>query len=169
VAERESPQESTPDQRLGMETRLADQDRTLAAMHALEEALAHAAPGRVGPWRDEVLAALGVLDAATAEEYENAGQPDSLLSDIKRFQPRLRSQVRGVRAQYRQLRDGIVALRDELEGQEPDMPADFADIRQRMAWLLTALRHQRARESDLIYEAYYDVFGVDLGDDPTHS
>ena len=42
---------------------------------------------------------------------------------------------------------------------------DFADIRQRLAWVLTALRHQRARESDLIYEAYYDAFHVDLPQD----
>ena len=27
---------------------------------------------------------------------------------------------------------------------------------------MTALRHQRARESDLIYEAYYEAFRADL-------
>jgi hypothetical protein len=31
-----------------------------------------------------------------------------------------------------------------------------------LTWLLTALRHQRSRESDLIYEAYYDAFATDL-------
>jgi len=160
-----SPPESTPQQRAGLETRLADRDRTLAAMHALEEALAEPAPGREGPWQDKVLGALAVLDEATAEENENAEQPDSLLSDIKRFQPRLRSQVRGVRVQYRHLRDRIVALCEELQDPDVDTPADYADIRQRLAWLLTALRHQQARESDLIYEAYYDVFGVELGSD----
>jgi hypothetical protein len=41
---------------------------------------------------------------------------------------------------------------------------DFADLRERLAWLLTALRHQRARESDLIYEAYYEAFRADLGE-----
>jgi hypothetical protein len=35
-------------------------------------------------------------------------------------------------------------------------------VRQRLGWVLTSLRHQRARESDLIYEAYYDAFRVDL-------
>jgi hypothetical protein len=160
----EMPTGSTAQQRAGLEIRLQDQDRTLAAMHALEEALAEPAPGREGPWRDKVLTALDVLDEATAEENENAEQPDSLLSDIKRYQPRLRTQVRGVRLQYGHLRDRVVALREELQGEVLDAPADFADIRQRLAWLLTSLRHQRARESDLIYEAYYDVFGVELGD-----
>ena len=44
-------------------------------------------------------------------------------------------------------------------------PADFTDIRQRLTWVLTGLRHQRARESDLIYEAYYDAFRSDLAQD----
>jgi hypothetical protein len=34
-----------------------------------------------------------------------------------------------------------------------DSETDIADVRHRLAWPLTALRHQRARESDLIYEA----------------
>jgi hypothetical protein len=34
-----------------------------------------------------------------------------------------------------------------------------------MAWTLAALRHPRCRESDLIYEAYYEAFRTDLGAD----
>ncbi|MHB8294255.1 MAG: hypothetical protein ACYDH5_06420 [Acidimicrobiales bacterium] len=34
-----------------------------------------------------------------------------------------------------------------------------------MSLVLFGLRHQRARESDLIYEAYYDAFRADLGAD----
>jgi len=151
-------------QREGLKGRSADQDRTLAAIHRLEEALGSAAPGRETAWRDDVLAALGVLDEVAAEEDDNAGRPDSLLSDIKRTQPRLRNRVRGVRVQYAQLRDRIAALRHEL-GEGGDHGADFADIRQRLAWLMTAFRHQRARESDLIYEAYYDAFNAELRPD----
>jgi hypothetical protein len=154
----------TESQREGLKGRSADQDRTLAAIHRLEEALGSAAPGRETAWRDDVLAALRVLDQVAAEEDENAGRPDSLLSDIKRTQPRLRNRVRGVRTQYAQLRDRIGALRREL-GDGGDVVADFADIRQRLAWLLTAFRHQRARESDLIYEAYHDAFNAELRPD----
>jgi len=76
----------------------------------------------------------------------------------------LRTRVRGLRTQYGQLRRAITSACAELE--EPsEQDTDFADVRQRLAWTLTALRHQRARESDLIYEAYYDAFDVDLGDD----
>ena len=158
-----SDEEFSESQREGIEGRQADQDRTLAAMHRLEEALGSAAPGREGPWRDQVAAALDLLDRATAEEGENADRPDSLLSDIKRTQPRLRTRVRGLRTQYEQLRQAIVSIRSELA--DPDEGSDYADVRQRLAWMLTALRHQRARESDLIYEAYYDAFRTDLASD----
>lgn len=148
-------------QRAGLDARQVDRDRTLGASHDLEAALASAAPGRQEAWRDAVLAALEDLDRATAEEQANGVQPDSLLSDISRTQPRLRTRVRGVRTQYRQLRDGVSELRREL-GLPTGSDIDFTDVRQRVAWLLAALRHQRARESDLIYEAYYEAFKHDV-------
>ena len=158
------PDRFTDAQRAGLDVRQADHDRTLAAMHELEAALASAAPGRETAWRNAVLGALNILDGATSAEEANARRADSLLSDIERTQPRLRNRVRGVRAQYRQLRGSLTSLRRELA--EPGSSAvDFADLRQRLAWLLTALRHQRARESDLIYEAYYEAFRRDIEED----
>ncbi len=148
-------------QRSGLEARRVDQDRTLQAMHQLEAALAEAAPGREKSWQDAVLHALGVLEAVTSEEAENARRPDSLLSDLARNQPRLRNRARALRLQYAKARDTIAALRQELD-EHGDAGVDYADLRQRLGWVLTALRHQRARESDLIYEAYYDAFNVDL-------
>jgi hypothetical protein len=154
----------TPSQRAGLDARAVDQDRTLVAVHQLEAALAAAAPGRESRWREGVIAGLVALDEATSGELENAESPDSLLSDIKRTQPRLRTRVPGLRMQYVRLRDAIVSLRAELD--EPaDEDTDFADVRERLSWVLTALRHQRAGESDLIYEAYFDAFSIDLVDD----
>jgi hypothetical protein len=152
----------SPSQRAGLETRRADQDRTLDAIHRLEAALGSAAPGREDNWLAEVLAALTSLNEATIEEQHNADQADSLLSDMARTQPRLRNRVRGLRAQYRQVRDTIQTLREELGTRREDNHPDYADVRQRLAWLLAALRHQRSRESDLIYEAYYDAFNTDI-------
>jgi hypothetical protein len=149
------------EQMSGLEARQADQDRTLNAIHELEAALAEAAPGREEPWRDAVLGALSVLEDATSEEAENSQRPDSLLSDLARNQPKLRNRARALRLQYAKVRDTIASLRRELEGHE-DIDVDYADVRQRLGWVLTALRHQRARESDLIYEAYYDAFKVEL-------
>jgi hypothetical protein len=134
-------------------------------MHDLEAKLGTAAPGRESAWRAGVLAALAVLDEATCDEYANATNHDSLLADIKRTQPRLRTRVRGLRTQYSHLRQAIALIRTELDKPDPDR-TDFADVRQRLSWLLTALRHQRARESDLIYEAYHDAFDIELGGEP---
>lgn len=168
MAAEEEPQGFSDVQRVELETRQADQDRTFAAIHALEAALASAAPGRERAWRDAVLATLEVLDDATADEQANASRPDSLLSDIQRTQPLLRNRARGVRLQYRQLCEQITSLRRELREYEGD-EVDYADLRHRLAWLLTALRHQRARESDLIYEAYYEAFQRDIEEDARRS
>jgi hypothetical protein len=107
-----------------------------------------------------------VLGDATTDEADNAERSDSLLSDIARTQPLLRNRVRGVRLQYRQLRDALASLRAEL-AEHADGDLDFADVRARLGWVLTSLRHQRARESDLIYEAYFEAFSADLVADAT--
>jgi hypothetical protein len=133
-------------------------------MHRLEKALESAAPGREENWRDEVMAGLVVLGEATTLETDNADRPDSLLSDVAHNQPRLRNRVRGIRTQYHQLRERIGELEREIQ-QPQDRVIDFPDLRQRLTWVLTALRHIRARESDLIYEAYYDAFKADVEDD----
>ena len=139
----------------------ADQDRTLGAMHDLEAALGSAAPGREHEWRARVDDALETLSTVVAEEEANSRAPDSLLSDLERHHPRLRSRVHGVRAQYTNIGETLVRLRREFSAASNADP-DAADVRERIAWLLSALRHQRARESDLLYEAYRDAFGVDI-------
>jgi hypothetical protein len=154
--------------RHGEEQRHVDQDRTLLAMQQLEAALGSAAPHREEAWLTEVRRTLGVLSEAARDEADNAAQPDSLLSDIARTQPWLRNRARGLRVHYGQIRDAIAALRKELDS-EAGHKADFTDIRQRLTWVLTGLRHQRARESDLIYEAYYDAFRSDLAQDAVKS
>jgi ATP phosphoribosyltransferase regulatory subunit HisZ len=157
----------TAAQRADLEAREAEQDRTLGAMHVLEAALSRGAFGRAEWWQQEVLAALGALDEVMADEAARSAQPDSLLSQVAFSQPRLRNRVRGLRTEYARLRNSISALREDLDGvdDEKDAGPDVADVRQRLAWLLTALRHYRARESDLIYEAYYDTFERELDDD----
>jgi hypothetical protein len=122
------PAALTPSQLAGRDTRCADQDRTLAAIHDLEAALGAPAPGRESSWLAAVLAALIVLDEATDDEHANASQPDSLLADIKRTQPRLRTRVRGLQTQYAHLRHMISSIRAELATPADD-DADFADVR----------------------------------------
>jgi hypothetical protein len=160
----QGPEAPTAEQQGRIKRRDADQDRTLLAMQELEAALGAAAPRREEAWRNEVRRTLAVLGEAAREEADNAAQPDSLLSDIARTQPWLRNRARGLRIHYRQLRDAIAALQDELD-HPAGLAVDFTDIRQRLALVLAGLRHQRARESDLIYEAYYDAVRSDIEED----
>jgi hypothetical protein len=160
-----APARLSASHRTALDARQVDRDRTLAAVHELEAALDAAAFGRVAPWLVVVLHALDALSEAMVEEDRNASRPDGLLSDIARTQPRLRTRVRGLRVQYRHLREAIDRFRSELRDDASDDVLDAADVRQRLAWLIGALRHQRARESDLIYEAYYEAFARDVEDD----
>lgn len=154
----------TQDHYDGLNQRRVDQDRTLLAIHELERTLAEAAPPRQEEWLSSVLRALATLEDAMRTEAENAERPDSLLSDIAFNQRRLRNRVRGLRVDYHRLHENTQSLQDEFATLKAH-PVDFADIRQRLGWLASALRHQRARESDLIYEAYYDAFQTDLSTD----
>jgi hypothetical protein len=156
-----SDREFSDEQRSGLHARQGDQDRTLEAMHLLEAALSGAAPLREAKWREAVLEGLLVLERATAEEVANAERPDSLLSDLARTQPLLRNRARALRLQYVKLHDTIASMREEITERD-DAGSEFSDLRQRIGWVLTSLRHQRARESDLIYEAYYEAFKVEL-------
>ena len=96
-----------------------------------------------------------------AEEAGNADGVDSLLSDIARTQPRLYAYFAGVPPRNTARCGAITLLLRDLEEHDDSVP-DCADFRQRLAWLLTALRHHALVESDLIYEAYYDAFDVDI-------
>lgn len=161
VADEPPPTEFTPAHRGALAERSLDRDRTLDSLHDLEAALAAAASGREAVWQRNVSDAIEVLDAATAEEEHNANQPASLLSDIARTQPRLRNRVRGVRVQYAQIRSRIAAMRAEVAAVE-DADLDAVDLRQRAGDVIRALHLLRGRESDLIYEAYYDAFDRDV-------
>jgi len=76
--------------------------------------------------------------------------------------------VDGVRTQYTQIRETITALRREIATSDPE-GLDIADLRRRTEHLAAALRNQRSRESDLIYEAYYDAYSTDLESDVQRS
>ena len=78
------------EQRSGLQTHQADQDRTLEAMHHLEAALSEAAPGREASWRESVLGTLSVLEAATDEEGNTEhGNDERIRIDEVRRGPRI--------------------------------------------------------------------------------
>lgn len=138
----------------------ADRDRTLEAVHRLETSLATAA--RSEGWLPEVTAELAGLHAAMHEERNEMERPDALLAMIlaehpRRFGPRVRSLHR----QYDDILRQVALLRSQLLERSDD-ELDAGDLRQRCGWLTTALRHCRALQTDLVYEA----LDLDLGETP---
>jgi hypothetical protein len=131
---------------------------TMAALHALEEALDAPTPRRERTWLHRVLAAVDVLSDMLDSQTASDEDTGSLLTEISRNDARLGPRVERLRAEHADLRIAITSLRDQLT---PDatIPIDTADIRDRLAALARRLRAQRARESDLVYEAV----NVDLG------
>lgn len=147
------------DQRRALTSHQADQDRTAEAIDQLSAALTAPAALRAAVWRRNVADSLEMLDEAFRAEAAAHGDPDSLPSDIARTQPRLRNRVRGLRVEYtrvgRQLRHAL-----GLVAGGPDV--GVAEIRARLGDLINALRLLRCRESDLIYEAYFEAFDRDI-------
>jgi small-conductance mechanosensitive channel len=98
------------------------------------------------------------MEAALDIERAEGSEVDSLLADIQRSEPRLYKRVLQIRDQYRQLTHQLREL-CTLTDKAADDDVDVADLRRRLDQLATEVRYQRAREADLIYEAYL----VDLG------
>jgi len=141
-------------------TSKADRDRSLDAIHLLEVHAASAGPGREEEWRASVQGALETLRAALSQQAENSLGPDSLLSTIRTEQPHLCPKIDQLRRRHQAVSEQIDELNTELRSVAERAVIDIADIRQTLDLIATELRYQRARESDLVYEAY----SLDLGE-----
>ena len=150
------------EQRRTLAEHRADQDRTVEAVRQLNAALVAAASGRTPVWRRNVADALEVLHQAVTDEAAAHLAADSLLSDIARTQPRLRNRVRGLRVEYGRLSRQIHRALDILTS-DPDV--GVAETRLHVGDLVGAFQLLRGRESDLIYEAYFDAFNRDIEDE----
>lgn len=136
----------------------ADRKRSLDALHQVEHFAGAAATGREQAWTADIGDALAVLEAALSEQGRNSGASDSPLSDIEAQEPRLRNRVTQLRQRYADLERRIEELRGQLDT-TPGGSADVTDTRHRLENLAAELRYLRAREADLVYEAY----SVDIG------
>jgi hypothetical protein len=137
-----------------------DRDRSLDAIHLLELHAGSAGPGREQEWLASIHVALETLRAALNEQADNSLGADSLLSTIGTEQPHLCPKIEQLRRRYRAVSKQIDELNAELRAVAEPEAIDVADIRQTLDLIATELRYQRARESDLVYEAY----SLDLGE-----
>ncbi len=135
-------------------------ERMLKAMRVLEAALAKASPGREATWRKAVVTALRALEDASEQQAGELNGKEGLLAELLQEHPRLERGILKLRRQHGDLLDEIRTLQGDFSGTNCDDHSDVADIRQRLARLLDALRHFQSQETDLIYEAIQVDIGV---------
>ncbi len=136
-------------------TSRADRDTSLAALQALEDALAGPAPGRHRAWLQRVVAALDALDTALDTQGSTDGEANSLMSEIARNEPRLVGRIDRLRQEYHDIRVALHSLRDQITPDPCHDPGevDVSDIRERLSAIARRYRQHRSREADLVYEA----------------
>ena len=134
-----------------------DRDRTLEALHALEAAVGRPASSRSETWADAVRSSLEHLESAFGEQRASYDDPSGLMAEIAHDDPRLRTWVRQLRRRWAELETTTRTLRESL-GESADPQAPY-DVRERVRWLSSAIRHHREREADLVF----DALEIDLG------
>src|SRR5262245_13183910 len=126
----------------------------------LEEALSSPAAGRIPDWTATVLKELHEVRDAFEQHIVVTEQEDGLYDEILERAPRLAGNVRRLRDEHPEIREGIAANLEPLEHTEigsDDWPLDQArDDLQR--FIGSVIRH-RQRGADLVWEAY----NVDIG------
>ena len=127
-----------------------DRDRTLEAMHALEEAAGRPATGEQ-QWAHAVQGALEQLEVALDEQRASYEDPLGLMAEIAFDDPRLRTLVRQLQHRWVELQATAGELRQTLG--VPAGSAAAQEVRDRVRWLMGAIRHHRERESDLVFAA----------------
>jgi hypothetical protein len=142
------------------QTSWTDRNTSLDALHAVEAALCEPAPGRHRPWIDTLRTALEELQLALNTQADGDDEAASLLSEIASSEPRLIPRIDLLRRQHKRLRDNVRATLEELGAQADRDHLDPADIRDRVGELARRLRHHRAQEADLIYEAINVNLGI---------
>jgi hemerythrin-like domain-containing protein len=137
-----------------------DHDALLDAIHQLEAALASAAPGREQDWRRRVHQTVQGVSDLLREHVSTAEAPDGLLAEIDTLCPELFYRVQRLRHEHDDLVQHTRALMRRIEHQGDEETPNFQDIRQRATWLLNALRHHQAVETDLVFETFWTNIGT---------
>ena len=128
--------------------------RLRASMDALEAAIAAAAPGREGDWRQRVGMVLADMAPVLDEHIAETEAPDGLLERVLADAPRLAHAVEVLRDDHARLREMLAAARAPLGGD-----AGAEEVRSAAVDLLGLLVRHRHRGADVLYEAY----SVDVG------
>jgi hypothetical protein len=132
------------------------------SMRRLEAALATAATGRELAWNRRVVEKVRALTDLLAQHVASAVAPDGLLAEIEVDRPVLLQRVERICREHVDLLQQALSLQRRVEHYGARVAPNVRDIRQRCAWLLSAVRHHQPVELDLIYESLFAE--IDSGD-----
>ena len=132
--------------------------RIMMASHRAEACLAAPAPGREREWSDAVYRALSLLRSSLGEATERGESAGGLIAGLK-SEGKYYHRVTQLQQEFDEMVRRCDATIEHLQSQGETEAIDYSDIRQRITWLLTSLKHHQAREADLVFEAY----GLDVG------
>lgn len=129
------------------------------AIHRLENAVGRAAPGREEEWASEVRQDMRSVYEALQAHREAAEKQGGLYEQIEREAPQFVRRLEYMRSTNRQLINRSRLLLEEVTENLDGEAMPFMAVREHAIDLMSAIRHQQAREVDLVYEA----FSHDLG------
>ena len=126
-------------------------------MRQLESALATASFDRSREWNVDVQSQLTQLQAALRESRGEINSNAGLFAEIILEHPRLLPRINNLKHEYSDLERQIETLSEQFKSTSERV--DVADIRERLSWLLKAMRHVQSKETEVIFEA----IGTDIG------
>jgi hypothetical protein len=127
------------------------------SMHAVEQALAAPAPGRLEAWAERVHVALVELSADFREHVDVTEGPDGLYREVLTTAPRLSNAVADLTSEHAEIGRLVDTLLARVS--EPSVGEGAAGVRDLGTALLEHLIRHRQRGSDLLYEAYESDIG----------
>jgi len=136
-----------------------ERSNLLEAIRRLETAVCAPAPLRELEWVNTVRADVERVCSALELHRETVQKPGGLYEQIEKEAPQFSRRLDYMRTTNRQLiARGELLLDDVRRGSDGEAIA-FMAIREQAINLMSGIRHQQAREVDLVYEAFTQDIG----------
>ena len=136
-----------------------EHEAIVAALQAMERALASPAPTREPQWIDRVRRELATVIGLVQEHCASAEAPDGLLGHVEIALGRT-YEVSEARREHERLQRDAVSFLAALEDHTPEGGPSPAEVRERARALASALRAHQAREADLLLLAFQQDIGT---------
>lgn len=132
----------------------------LGAIHSLETALFAPAPGRERDWARQVIGRLREMHGELETHRREVEGADGLYEQLETVMPRAATRIQYLKDTNQSLIDRAELLEREVERIARSGVGAFMAVRSNATLLLGEMRHQQAREVDLMFEAFDRDIGM---------